>query len=51
MRELGVEPEYLALVDPHTFAPAEALDGEVLVAVAARVGKTRLIDNTLIGRS
>jgi len=50
MRELGVEPEYLALVDPHTFAPAEALDGEVLVAVAARVGKTRLIDNTIIGR-
>jgi len=50
MRELGVEPEYLALVDPQTFAPAEALDGEVLVAVAARVGETRLIDNTIIGR-
>ena len=50
MRELGVEPEYLALVDPQTFAPAEALDGEVLVAVAARVGETRLIDNTTIGR-
>ncbi|HEY3186046.1 MAG TPA: pantoate--beta-alanine ligase, partial [Solirubrobacteraceae bacterium] len=50
MRELGVEPEYLALVDPQTFDPAAALDGEVLVAVAARVGDTRLIDNTLIGR-
>jgi pantoate--beta-alanine ligase len=53
MRELGVEPEYLALVHPETFTPADRIDGNgpVLVAVAARVGSTRLIDNTLIGRS
>jgi pantoate--beta-alanine ligase len=43
-----VEPEYLALVDPETLAPVERIDGDVLVAVAARVGTTRLIDNTLI---
>jgi pantoate--beta-alanine ligase len=48
MRPFGVEPEYLALVEPTTFAPVSAIDGDVLVAVAARVGPARLIDNTLI---
>jgi len=43
-----VEPEYLALVDPDTLAPQSTVNGRVLVAVAARVGRTRLIDNTLI---
>jgi pantoate--beta-alanine ligase len=44
----GVEPEYLAAVDPETFRPVRAVDGRVLVAVAARIGATRLIDNTLV---
>jgi pantoate--beta-alanine ligase len=44
----GVEPEYLELVDPETLSPVRALEGDVLVAVAARVGPARLIDNTLI---
>ncbi len=44
----GVEPEYLALVDPDSFQPVDTVNGRVLVAVAARVGKTRLIDNALI---
>ena len=44
----GVAPEYLALVDPDTFQPVDTVNGRVLVAVAARVGATRLIDNTLI---
>jgi pantoate--beta-alanine ligase len=48
LAEHDVEPEYLALVDPDTFEPAERVDGRVLVAVAARVGSTRLIDNSLI---
>jgi pantoate--beta-alanine ligase len=48
MRSHDVEPEYLELVDPDTLAPVTAIDGGVLVAVAARVGATRLIDNTLI---
>jgi pantoate--beta-alanine ligase len=43
-----VEPEYLALVDPDSFAPVQNVNGRVLVAVAARVGETRLIDNTII---
>jgi pantoate--beta-alanine ligase len=44
----GVEPEYLALVDPESFEPVPVVDGGVLVAVAARIGATRLIDNTII---
>ena len=47
MHEFGVEPEYLALVDPDSFQPVETVNGRVLVAVAARVGDTRLIDNAL----
>jgi len=48
MRARGVEPEYLALVDPDDFTPLEHLDGRALAAVAARVGSTRLIDNLLL---
>jgi pantoate--beta-alanine ligase len=44
----GVEPEYLALVDPDSFQPVHTVNGRVLVAVAARVGSTRLIDNALV---
>jgi pantoate--beta-alanine ligase len=51
MQPFGLEPEYLELVAPDTLAPVETLDGEVLVAVAARVGDTRLIDNILIQRN
>ena len=43
----AIEPEYLALVDPETLAPVEHLDAPVLNAVAARVGRARLIDNLL----
>lgn len=45
MRSRGVEPEYLALVDPETFAPVVDLSGPALAVVAARVGDVRLIDN------
>ena len=48
-RLAGVELEYLAAVEPETFAPAQSLPEEdVLVAVAARVGAVRLIDNTTV---
>ncbi|MEA2171244.1 MAG: pantoate--beta-alanine ligase [Solirubrobacteraceae bacterium] len=43
LRDAGIEPEYVAVVDPETFAPAT--NGRALIAVAARVGTTRLIDN------
>ena len=45
---LGVEPEYVALVRPDDLLPVRRINGAVLVAVAARVGTTRLIDNTIL---
>lgn len=47
----GVEPEYLAFVDPDTLTPPADPGGDALVAVAARVGPVRLIDNALIHRN
>ena len=45
----GVEPEYLEARDAETLQPVDRLgDRPVLVAVAARVGAARLIDNVLI---
>ncbi len=43
----GLRPDYLALVDPATFEPAgEGFAGTALLLTAAKVGATRLIDNT-----
>jgi pantoate--beta-alanine ligase len=44
----GLQPEYLALVDPDSLSPIATVDGRVLIALAARVGATRLIDNVLV---
>ena len=59
----GVEVDYVAVVDPDSFveragaglglpaaddAAAVATTGTVLLALAAKVGSTRLIDNTLV---
>jgi pantothenate synthetase len=43
-----VQPEYLELIDPDTLQPCEELTREALLAVAARVGRTRLIDNAIL---
>jgi pantoate--beta-alanine ligase len=48
MRGRGVVPDYLELVRPDDLSPVARVDGEVLVAVAASVGSTRLIDNTIL---
>jgi pantoate--beta-alanine ligase len=44
----GVEPEYLALVDPDTFRERETLARASLLVLAARIGEVRLIDNALL---
>jgi pantoate--beta-alanine ligase len=44
----GVEPDYVALVDPTDFRVIREARGRVLLAVAARLGSTRLIDNTTL---
>jgi pantoate--beta-alanine ligase len=47
--EQAVRPDYLALVDPATMAEvADDASGSALLAVAARVGTTRLIDNVML---
>jgi pantoate--beta-alanine ligase len=48
MRPFDVEPEYVALVEPDTLEPVAMLSGEALLALAARVGEVRLIDNELL---
>jgi len=51
-RLLGFEPairvDYIAIVDPHTLEDIKEIKGKVLVALAVRIGKTRLIDNMMI---
>ena len=45
----GIEPEYLEARDAELLEPVAELDGRpVLIALAARVGGARLIDNVLI---
>ena len=44
----GVTPEYVALVDER-LQPVERVTAATVVVVAARVGKTRLIDNVVLG--
>lgn len=46
--EEGVRVDYAAVVDPETLLNAEDLSRETLLAVAAWVGTTRLIDNLLL---
>src|SRR5881398_2845112 len=48
LRAPGVAPEYLALVDEQ-MRPVARVDARTVVLVAARVGKTRLIDNVVLG--
>jgi pantoate--beta-alanine ligase len=44
----GVEVDYLAIVDANTLLPVASVKAGVLIAVAAYVGSTRLIDNFLV---
>jgi pantoate--beta-alanine ligase len=44
----GIRLDYLAIVDPNTLLPVTAAGTGTLVAVAAYVGGTRLIDNFLV---
>jgi pantoate--beta-alanine ligase len=45
----GVEVDYVALVEPEGFEPAKQAEAGQVLAVAARVGRTRLIDNVILG--
>jgi pantoate--beta-alanine ligase len=43
-----VQTEYFTLADPVDLRPVERVDHDVIALVAARVGRTRLIDNQLL---
>lgn len=44
----GVIPDYIAIADPVSLAPVTSAASGTVVAVAARVGTTRLIDNVIL---
>jgi pantoate--beta-alanine ligase len=46
--EGGVRVDYLAVVDADNLLPVQTVEAGTLVAVAAYVGKTRLIDNFVV---
>jgi pantoate--beta-alanine ligase len=48
LQAAGIEPEYLELRSPEDLSAVERLDGSALLAVAARIGRARLIDNTML---
>ncbi len=47
--EPRVRVQYLELVDPETLEPVERADARSVLALAAHVGATRLIDNMALG--
>jgi pantoate--beta-alanine ligase len=48
--EMGVEIDYLEIVDPESLAPLLSSKDSMAVLVAVRIGRTRLIDNLVIQR-
>ncbi len=40
--------DYVAIVNPETLEKVEDIRGEVLIALAVKIGKTRLVDNSLL---
>jgi pantoate--beta-alanine ligase len=53
-RDLSAEPavkvEYIAITEPETLKPISVVDGRTIVALAARIGGTRLIDNIILAQ-
>lgn len=48
LQRAGVSVDYVEVVSASTLGAMDPLEGEVLVAVAARVGTVRLIDNAIV---
>jgi pantoate--beta-alanine ligase len=48
LQQAGIEPEYLELRSAKDLRPVERVNGSTLLAVAAQVGRARLIDNTIL---
>jgi pantoate--beta-alanine ligase len=48
LADAGIEPEYLELRHPDDLRALERVEGDALLAVAAHVGRARLIDNRML---
>jgi pantoate--beta-alanine ligase len=48
IKTAGLKIDYIAICDPQTLEDKKQVKGKILIAVAAYVGKTRLIDNVII---
>ena len=46
--EPRIQPEYVSIANPTDLREVETIDAKVLVSLAARIGMTRLIDNTVL---
>lgn len=42
--------DYIAILNAKTLGPVKCIKGKVVIAIAAYIGKTRLIDNVIINR-
>lgn len=49
-KEPDAAVDYISLTDPDRLQELQVVNGPVLAALAVRVGKTRLIDNMVLGR-
>jgi pantoate--beta-alanine ligase len=47
----GIRAEYIAVVEPDQMRPVKVAPAGTIVALAARVGSTRLIDNVILGET
>lgn len=46
----GLAVEYIGVVDPETMTPVSETNAATVVVLAGRVGRTRLIDNVILGQ-
>ena len=51
LADAGVEAEYLELRSAQDLSPVDRVNGSTVLAVAAQVGRARLIDNTILGET
>jgi pantoate--beta-alanine ligase len=48
LKDTDFRVDYISVVDPHSLEYQKTIKRPVLIAVAAYLGKTRLIDNLLV---
>jgi pantothenate synthetase len=44
----GITIEYIEICDAHSFENLDTIKTRAVLAIACRIGKTRLIDNTIL---